>query len=98
MSITESDPEHRAPTQASIYVPRPDGTYGQGCALRPRGSPGSVVGSISWTEHEQAWREYARQFGSGQSAERLAQRGGFDWFELLMLLGHEPVSWKPNQQ
>jgi len=88
--------ERRAPTQASIYVPRANGSTGQGCALRPRGSPGSVSGSITWAEHEEAWREYANQFGSSQSAERLAERGGFDWHELLLLLGHEPTTWRPN--
>lgn len=88
--------ERRAPTQASIYVPRPDGTTGQGCALRPHGSRGSVAGSISWAEHELAWREYARQCGHSQSAERLAERGGFDWWELLLFLGREPESWEPT--
>lgn len=87
-----------APTQASIYERRPDGTYGSGCPYRPRGSKGSVPGRIAWSEHEEAWREYNRQYGSGQSAQRLGERGGFDWFELCDLLGHEPVTWEPIEE
>ncbi len=33
-----------------------------------------------------AWAEYCRRFGTGQSFERLAERGGFGRQELLMLL------------
>jgi hypothetical protein len=64
---------------------------------RPPGSPGSVPGTISWAEHEQAWIGYAAR-NPGQSAERLAARGGFGWFELVMFLGHEPKTWRPGQE
>lgn len=52
-------------------------------------------GTISWTEHEEAWGDYARQYGTQQSAERMAERGGFGYGELLTHLGHEPKTWRP---
>lgn len=54
------------------------------------------AGSIEWSEHLLAWSEYARRYGHDQSAERLAERGGFGWGELCMFLGHEPTTWKPR--
>lgn len=35
-----------------------------------------------------------RKYHCGQSAERLAERGGFGWFELVEFLGHEPRTWR----
>lgn len=55
-----------------------------------------VPGTVTWEEHERAWREYARRYGRGQSAERLVERGGFSWSELTMFLGHEPKTWEPR--
>lgn len=52
-------------------------------------------GTISWAEHEEAWSEYARRYGNQQSAERMAERGGFGYGELLMFLRREPTSWRP---
>ncbi len=34
----------------------------------------------------EAYKEYAAQFGTSQSLERLCERGGFCWGELAMLL------------
>lgn len=53
-------------------------------------------GTITWSEHLEAWEHYARRFGRDQSAERLAERGGFGWAELVELLGHEPRTWEPR--
>jgi len=53
-------------------------------------------GTISWAEHELAWAEYARQYGESQSAERMAERGGFGYGELLMYLRREPTTWAPR--
>jgi hypothetical protein len=47
------------------------------------------IGYIKWSVAEEAYREYARQFGTSQSLERLAERGGFGLRELAMLLGKD---------
>jgi hypothetical protein len=54
------------------------------------------AGTVSWEEHLAAWTQYALRFGSSQSAERIAERGGFGYFELSALLGHEPKTWQPR--
>ena len=51
-------------------------------------------GTISWAEHEQAWSVYSGRYGGGQSAERIAERGGFSYSELMSFLGHEPTTWR----
>ena len=51
-------------------------------------------GTIAWAEHLTAWTVYARKYGNDQSAERLAERGGFGYDELVDLLGHEPKTWE----
>lgn len=43
-------------------------------------------GAIPWAVAEVAYREYSRRYINGQSLERLAERGGFGWYELAMLL------------
>lgn len=57
--------------------------------------PGRGPGTISWAEHCLAWSGYASQY-PGQSAERMAQRGGFSYEELITFLGHEPKTWEPR--
>lgn len=52
-------------------------------------------GTVAWEEHELAWRAYAARYGSGQSAERIAERHGFGYDEITNLLGHEPKTWRP---
>ena len=54
------------------------------------------AGTISWEEHLLAWSGYSARYGKGQSAERLAERGGFDYAELVEFLGHEPKTWAPS--
>lgn len=61
----------------------------QGDYSNPRRAPGTVT----WTEHLEAYAGYAARFGTSQSAERLAQRGGFGYKEMTDMLGHEPVTW-----
>ena|SRR3990167_5343855 len=46
---------------------------------------GSASGRIAWPLHELAWQEYARRY-PGQTAKRLAERGGFSWAELVEFL------------
>lgn len=52
-------------------------------------------GTISWEEHLEAWHGYAARYGSSQTAERLAERGGFSYGDLLMFLKREPTTWQP---
>lgn len=52
-------------------------------------------GSVTVEEHEMAWVEYHRQY-SQQSARTIADRGGFGYWEITDLLGHEPKTWEPT--
>ena len=72
----------RAPVQAETY-----GSLGRAPVFRPEGS-------ILWWEHERAWAKYAERHGTEQSAERIAERGGFGYGELISLLGREPETWR----
>jgi hypothetical protein len=47
--------------------------------------------TIPWWLAEEAYQYYAEKFGTSQSLERLAERGGFGRHELLMLLRREEV-------
>jgi hypothetical protein len=60
------------------------------------GQPGYGPGTISWAEHLQVWSGYAARYGIRQSAERIAERGGFGYTELVEHLGHEPTTWEPR--
>jgi len=53
-------------------------------------------GTLTWEEHLVAWSNYAARYGTGQSADRIAQRGGFGYWEITELLGHEPATWTPR--
>lgn len=54
------------------------------------------AGFVSWEEHCLAWSEYVNQYGKKQSAERMAERGGFSYQELTEYLGFEPKTWTPR--
>lgn len=41
---------------------------------------------VLWEVHEAAYAEYHRRFSNAQTAERIAERGGFSWPELVELL------------
>jgi hypothetical protein len=43
----------------------------------------------------EAYATYSGRYGTSQSAERLAERAGFSYDELIDLLGHEPTTWQP---
>lgn len=53
-------------------------------------------GTIEWTEHEEVYAVYALQFGRSQSAERIAERGGFGYEEAEKLLGRPLKTWIPH--
>lgn len=64
-----------------------------------QGEHGAVyrpAGTIAWHEHEEAWNEYRSRFRSDQSALTIHERGGFGYYELTTLLGHEPTTWRPR--
>lgn len=54
------------------------------------------AGTISWAEHVAVWEAYARRYGNGQSAERIAERGGFGHGEILDLTGGLPHTFTRN--
>ncbi len=54
-------------------------------------------GSIAWAEHEEAWRAYAARYGNDQDAERIHERGGFSYNELVDLLKREPATWRERE-
>lgn len=68
---------------------------GQGTWNLPRVAerPTCPPGTITWEEHVKAWEGYARRYGTSQSAELMAARGGFGYFELLIYLGDFPATW-----
>ena len=43
-------------------------------------------GRIPWAVHMVAWRAYAAAGHGDQSAERINERGGFGWSELIALI------------
>ncbi len=64
-----------------------DWNWGKGREHRPvEQNPGS---SIPWWLAQEAYDYYSSKFGTQQSLERLAERGGFGRAELLMLLRKE---------
>jgi hypothetical protein len=58
---------------------------------------GKGPGSITWAEHLLAWSGYAARYGTSQSAERMAERSGFSYGELIMFLGRLPETWEPHR-
>lgn len=68
----------------------------QGTSPSRQREPGAKgPGTVSWGEHLQAYATYANRYGTAQSAERIAERAGFSYSELINLLGHEPTTWQP---
>jgi hypothetical protein len=67
----------------------------QGSYLIPRGEPGHRPGTVTWAEHLEAYEDYAKRYGRSQSAERLAERAGFGYGELVDHLGRAPRTWEP---
>lgn len=54
-----------------------------------------LPGTVAWEEHERAYLVYAARYGTGQSAQRIAERSGFGYDEITQLLGHPPTTWRP---
>lgn len=49
--------------------------------------------TITWAAAERAYAAYSRSFGTGQSLERLAERGGFGVLEFVYLY-YEIPAWE----
>lgn len=49
---------------------------------------------IPWWLAEEAYKVYSGKFGTGQSLEQLAERGGFGRKELVLLLSENPYESK----
>lgn len=63
---------------------------------RGLGEVEKAPGSVDWSEHLEAYAVYAKLHGRSQSAERIAERGGFGYVEMTELLGWEPRTWRPR--
>lgn len=87
--------ERRAPVQADTILSNLPETNSHRVAwARENGRQPKPAGTVAWTEHVEAWEAYAKRYGKDQSAERIAERHGFSYGELLMFLGREPETWK----
>lgn len=62
---------------------------------RRKTGPGVCRGTITWDEHLLAWAAYAVRH-SDQDANKIAERGGFGYDELVKYLGREPTTWVPG--
>ena len=56
---------------------------------KPRGATRDAPSTVPWWLAQIAYDAYAKQYGTQQSLERLAERGGFGRAELLSLLRGE---------
>lgn len=86
-NLEEEMTERRVVTQG-------EGPYVLPVKRWPTGTMGP--GTISEEEHQEIWEKYRAKYNNDQSAARIAERGGFGYWEAAALLGHEPVSWRPR--
>lgn len=55
-------------------------------------------GTMTWSEHCEVWEAYAKTLPGGcQSAERIADRGGFGKAEAEKLIGRPLRTWEPRR-
>lgn len=54
-------------------------------------------GWIDWAEHLAVFEFYAARYGREQSAERIAERGGFGYREIELFTGAAPKTWRPRE-
>lgn len=52
-------------------------------------APVQGAAHIPWSVHVRAWNAYAAKYSKDQSAERIAERGGFDVADYIPRLGAE---------
>lgn len=53
-------------------------------------------GTIAWSEHLAVFELYAKRYSVEQTAERIAERGGFGYGEIQALTGAAPTTWEPT--
>jgi hypothetical protein len=99
MTLEPGTNERRAPVQgddhgwfASLHESNPHRRKW----VEEHGRQPKPAGTVAWAEHVEAWEAYAKRYGKSQSAERMAERHGFSYGELLMFLGREPETWRPR--
>ncbi len=68
----------------------------QGELRAPEGQNGRST--IPWWLAKIAYKEYSRRYGSDQTLERIAERGGFGRKELLMFLTPESLGRRAAQE
>jgi len=69
----------------------------QGDRWLPYGTIGRENGTITWEEHLEIYEAYVKKWGCrDQSAERLAERAGFGYGEIIDLTGQPPKTWQEN--
>lgn len=51
---------------------------------------------IDWTTAEKIYEIYSGLYGTGQSLERLAERGGFGWEEVALLVKERKIRRQKN--
>jgi len=66
------------------------------CTCGRRAPVQGCHGTVAWAEHLEAWERYAGLGHGDQSAERVAERGGFGYTEICELLGRSPQTWRPR--
>lgn len=71
-------------------------TCGKRAPVQGNRKLGKGPGTISWAEHLEAFNAYALKYGRDHSAERIAERAGFCYGELVTFLGREPRTWVPR--
>jgi hypothetical protein len=59
---------------------------------------GPPYGTIAREEHDEVWRWYAGKYGTGQDADRIAERGGFGLSEIVSFLGKMPTTWEADSR
>lgn len=65
---------------------------------KPKWHPAYIpYGTITWTEHLQVYACYAARYGRNQSAEKIADRGGFGFQEATDLLGRPLETFVANK-
>lgn len=80
-----------------MSLDEPEKAFVQGEGVFNGRTPQDIpVGYIDWDEHKEAWNAYHKRWANGQSALTINMRGGFGYWELVMLLGHAPRTWRPR--
>lgn len=62
--------------------------------VKVEGKTWRTGGTIDWEEHLKAWKRYDTIYHNGQSADTIANRGGWHIDDLIEYLGHHPKSFQ----